>query len=210
MKALILAVLGLVALPAAAHADPFVWYLGQRTLQQPVEQQTPGGALQPDQSLWVVNPTECAWDADDRLQTRGMGNIPAGGSTTWHECLVADGRSHVFAVSAYAPREGLLVTITWSNADAMRTITLDMPRRQSVTACFEGPEYDEGSPLLVPIPDSNGGVGQVTDIAVTATNTTDRTMRDASVFTELRASYIACPAPLVREDIIPGQLWWYR
>jgi hypothetical protein len=188
----------------------FTWNLGTRTLQQPVEQQTPGGATQPDHSLWVVNPTSCAWDADDRLQTRGLGILNAGESTTWHECVIADGTPHVFAVSSYSPKVGLTVTVTWSNADATRTISVNVPARQTTITCFEGPEYDQTSPLLVPIPDSNGGVGRTTDIAVTATNTTGQRMRDSSVFTELRVASIPCPGPLVREDIIPGQLWWRR
>ena len=199
----------------------FTWNLGQRSTQQPVEQQTPGGATQPDPSLWIVNPDPgvCAWDADDTLEARGSGSLAPGEAVEWHECVYADWQPHAFNAQVSAKTSKLLVEVGWSNADASRSFAVaGTPGPQNSTlwlACFFGPDYDNGSPLLPTVGSSNGGRAQLTDVFVRVTNVGPRTARGVSIFPTVEPSYHPCPDgremfDFPREDVIPGQLWWYR
>lgn len=199
----------------------FTWNLGQRTQQQPVEQQTPGGATQPDRSLWVVNPGPCAWDTDDQLEVRGFGNIAPGETVEWYECVLADGEPHLFDAQVAAkgrPGAALVVEVGWSNADASRSFTVPgTPGAQNSTSflgCFVGPEYDRSAPLP-PVDGSNGGVAQLTDVFVRVTNPGPRATRDAAIFTTIEPDFHPCPDGRIfpfdftRETVTPA-LWWYR
>lgn len=223
-KLLLLLVLFAVAVAPIARATSFTWVYGQRSTQTPVEQQTPGGALQPDSSLWVVNPYPapdgCVWDADDRFEARGNGSLSPGESTEWHECLLADHLIHIFDAQVYAKgptSDQLVVEVGWSNADAARSLhPAGVPGAQNSTnydACFAGPEYDHDSPLMPPVEGSNGGVAQPTDVFVRVTNTSSHTVRDVFVITSLRAGFHPCPNGYAnldnRIEIVPSQMWWF-
>ena len=199
----------------------FTWNLGQRSTQQPVEQQTPGGATQPDPSLWVVNPQPgvCAWDADDTLEARGFGDLAPGETAERHECMYGDWQPHLFNAQVSAKTPSLIVEIGWSNADALRSFTVaGVPGAKNYTtwlACFFGPDYDVRSPLLPAVAGSNGGTAQPTDFFARVTNVGARAARGVSIFTTVEPSYHPCPdgrelLDFTREDVVPSQLWWYR
>jgi hypothetical protein len=196
---LLAAPLCLMATPSA-RGTTFVWTLEQRNIHNPVEQQAP-----------VTNPTGCAWDPDDKLEVRGAGDLAAGESTEWHECLIADWLDHQFTVVVIAPSPNLRVEIGWANPDGARSLTAPGVPGQGKTVryetCFAGPEYNQGSPLLQPIPDSNGGVGQVTDLYLRITNTGTRSVRDITVSSRVN---IPSGCATVREYIVPAELWWWH
>src|SRR5512139_3021122 len=78
--------------------------------QTPVEQQTPGGATQPDRNLWIVNPTigeqgEAAiWDADDAVRFAASGVWEPGQSASISQRVYADWREHDTAIRLSANR----------------------------------------------------------------------------------------------------------
>ena len=201
----------------------FTWSPGQRNTQTPVEQQTPGGALQPDPSLWVVNPftNACVWDADDKMNMTGFGDLAPGESVENHECLLADWIIHLYNVQVYAQGRGsdqLVVEIGWSNPNAARSIVaIGEPGGRNSTgydACFGTPSYDHDFPFLL-VENSNGGVAQPTDIFVRITNTSNRLLRDVWVLSSLEPGFHTCPdgrypiPDMTREEIIPSQMWWF-
>jgi hypothetical protein len=171
--------------------------------QQPVEQQTPGGATQPDRGLWVTNPTPCAWDADDSKGGAITGLFLPGQSASWDACVMADWTAHLVVVR---------------NRDPRLSVTLTVPGLLTVpvvdTVCIVGPEYD-ASAQLPPVEGSNGGIAQRYEYLVTATNTTERRLREQSVTVQLSVNASgyyppACPLPVAgqRQGSYPGPWWW--
>ena len=159
--------------------------------QQPVEQQTQGGDTQPDHSLWVVNNTTCAWDADDAWFTGGLNGVLAGGETaTVSRCVVADWRSHGIALSVNAPAANLVVEISFSpQGYVFRAVPVLSGNRYVYLVCADGPQYDRSSPTLQPIPNSGfGGVGVVTTVTARLTNPGTRAARKVNALFNLRAT----------------------
>lgn len=177
-----LAVLAIVCAGAASERPPASLTLAGRTIQQqqPVEQQTPGGATQPDHSLWVVNPTPCAWDADDQFVSTYLGDLDAGASQSWSECLIGDGSDHVIGLRVRA-RTGASFQVTVSAVPGYAVSADSGPLTNQyvyAAACLVGPVYQPNSPLLQPVPGSNGGVGVQVALTYTVTNTGTRRMRE--------------------------------
>lgn len=180
-----------------------MWASQQPVIWEPVEQQTPGGATQPDESLWVRNPTKddgtaaCAWDSDDRLLAAlGAGALLRPGETaTATFCVFADWTTHGVALRVSTP--GLIGTLT---LEGYASVTV--PGGQ--TGCITSPDYVYGDPLPA-IEDSNGGHAELVTFTFSVTNPTDRRIRDA--FAEAGAflagfSFVAapwCPYPWFRE-----------
>jgi len=154
--ALALGLLLLVASPVQAGQSTPQWFISQFNQQQPVEQQTPGGAGQLDQSLWVVNPTSCLWDADDRVEAAWYGRLNRGQSESLTICVVGDWAAHLFSIGA---SEGVTTQITASEGP-------------TASLCIVGPDYDHdfANPNLSSIAGSNGGVGHVHWITFTIRN----------------------------------------
>jgi hypothetical protein len=154
--ALVAALILLLGVAPVARAKPPAasWVVNQYTLQQPVEQQTPGGATQPDQSLWVVNPSACVWDSDDIVSALWAGRIGRGETQAFSVCVIGDWTDHLFRLSV---SDGLIGSISASDGP-------------TATSCLLGPDYDHSSPALAPIPDSNGGVGRVHTITFSVHN----------------------------------------
>ena len=151
--------------------------------QQPVEQQTQGGALQPDHSLWVVNNTGCAWDADD---SRSMGfvdsTLAAGETVTGSKCYIADWEDRQFYVNILSKSPKLVVTLDALRFDFTLSPSYDSSiRRYRYEMCWNRADYDRDYPNFQPIPDSGfGGVGVPTTITVSVGNPTNRTLRGVS------------------------------
>lgn len=169
----------------AARPSTSEWHVNQFTQQQPVEQQTPGGATQPDETLWVVNPTTCVWDSDDYLAARWTGRVERGDAQSLTVCVVGDWSEHLFRISA---SEGLVTTISASDGP-------------DASSCLRGPNYDSDpdNPALVSIPESNGGVGHIHQITFTARNLGKKPLAHASISVEIS---IDAPAFVARCPIL--------
>lgn len=149
-----------------------------QNIQQPVEQQTLGGCLQPDESLWVVNPTECPWDADDQVHYYIHGRLWPGKSYGITSCVIADWHTHLVSVNA-SWRGKTTLRFTVRVGDQVYARTSDTG---AVSLCAQSPEYDHGSPLLPPVEGSNGGVGIMLPVTWTVENIGSRSARDVVVF----------------------------
>lgn len=195
------AIVGAVAFAAAlafpAYAGgtvPAIWAYQQPWIQTPVEQQTPClpdgthcGAANPDESVWVVNPTRndpepCAWDADDRLLSALGANAllrPGETSAIGSFCLFADSTTHGFALRVNTP--GLVGTLTLVG---YASVTV----QGGQTGCITSPKYDKRRtvPTLPLIEGSNGGHAEYVTATFSVTNSTGKRIRDgyalASVF----------------------------
>ena len=164
-----------------------------------VEQQTPGGATQEDESLWVVNRTVCAWDPDDLITVSLDGHLRRGESISISHCLIGDWAQHL--LGARVTRGDVTVSMTLSG---LRTVS-------GPVACIIGPDYEHNSPKLSLIPDSNGGVGLQHTVTWTLTNTSHRPQWAASVG-EIRLDLVSgrnlyCPSPIIREGFDPVIGW---
>lgn len=188
------ALLVILALPVDGRTYPGVWSVNvpRGWVSVPVENQTPGGATQPDPSLWTVNPTindpvPCAYDADDEMRASigASALLRPGESAAGSWCSFADWTSHAVALRNSTP--GLLATLTLPGH-----VTLTVPGGQ--TGCIAGPVYrldrrgtvaqpqfDPGwdfSPLLLPLAGTAGGVGVRHDFTFRVTNPTSKRMRN--------------------------------
>ena len=157
--------------------------------QQPVEQQTPGGATQPDRSLWVTNPTGCAWDADDSRSAGFVdGVLAAGTSVSGTKCVIADDLGHAVWFHVLSRSPDLIVTTSFAPQDiVLRASPVPSGRYFEYWTCSVGPEYDHGViPSLPLIDGSNGGHGLRTDLVVNITNPTSHAVRKLSAVVRLR------------------------
>ncbi len=164
----------LAARPTTMTWAPYFWPMPQ----QPVEQQTPGGATQPDRSLWIVNPYAyplpqaewCVWDADDQIKGGFSGVIGPGETVTGSACVILDQAAHEASISVSDPRLVGLVSV------------------EGVTGiCIFTPEFDNSDvPLLPEIGGSNGGHGVKTTISWSVHNPTTRTIRHEGALTSIR------------------------
>jgi len=169
----------MVAPVVAAAPQPMTWSLLFSTYDQPVEQQTPGGALQPDQSLWVVNPGPCLWDPDDGLDGRFYGALGKGQSASHTECIILDHQNHLVGLSASNELAGSITVSSpigptiggWTAADD----------------CILTPEYDHEVVATLPeIEGSNGGHGDRVTVTWTVTNIAGHRLNRTGAFTTIR------------------------
>jgi hypothetical protein len=147
--------------------------------QQPVEQQTPGGATQLDRSLWVVNSTPCLWDADDRVDGIFSGILEAGGSVFHTECLILDKANHLVGLNV---GQGLTSSISVS-----QPIGYTFHGSTSDERCLLSPEY--GSPEYLNLPlieGSNGGHGDRVVVTWTVTNISGHRLGKTTAFTTIQ------------------------
>jgi hypothetical protein len=196
LRALIVPCALLLALASTTSAgargttvQPLSFERSQTNPQSPVEQQTPGwfgvdcppgpGACQPDQSLWVVNPTSCPWDIDDFLSdaTTIGAYLDPGATASVGECLIADNAHHIVGVRMSAGGPGLSVTLSYEPfAVAVPVPVLTATSKQVVYgACVIGPLGMSGLP---PVEGSNGGVGIPTTVRLTVTNNSGRRVKN--------------------------------
>mgnify|MGYP001559318288 CR=1 FL=1 len=189
----------LVAPPVAVAeaAKPVAFAIGQTSFQhqQPVEQQTPGGATQPDQSLWVVNRTDCIWDADDQWLAVGYGYLDPGASVSVSTCIIGDWAAH----DAW----GWALTSKSSVQPSLSVTVSGGP----TAACVRGPDYDYGSALPI-IPDSNGGVGVVHVATFTIANPSDRRIRVERAEFTLRMRGVG-PESCATYSLFGNPHWWW-
>jgi hypothetical protein len=184
----VLTLLGAVALavalsiPVAANTnEPVHWAVHSTEFDQPVEQQAP-----------AINPTGCVWDPDDWYRATFIGaHMLAGATVTGSICEIADWSPHLVFLTV--PNiAGLSGTITLNGY-----ISLTVGPGQ--TGCITGPKFAEDSPLLSPIPDSNGGVGEVETVSFSLTNGSGKRLRDVIVWAKVEPIYAwsttPCPWP---------------
>ncbi len=172
----------LVGLTTAARPSATWTSFGSQDTQNPIEQQTPGGATQPDRTLWVVNHTGCAWDIDD-TRNRWMidGTLPSTESTGDSSCVVSDTATRGFAFQVFSPSPNLIVTLGFSPQSITFTPNPrpdpNDGRGYEYSVCVLGLHYDLDSTSVSPIPDSNSGVGVLGDAVFSITNPTDHAVR---------------------------------
>lgn len=178
------AALVLAAIPARSGPLVFTWSVASVGHQHLVEQQTPGGANQPDPSLWVVNPTECVWDADDDRTWDAGGNLTPGTAANAAGCIIGDTMAHIVSVVVRAPRPGLGVAISLVGDGLRFTLPATVSewgRGWVYRACLLGPDYRSGVLGSLPLVEgSNGGHGVRWAAAVSVVNPTGRTVRDVA------------------------------
>lgn len=166
--ALLLAVMMLVSIGYAEARQASFWWAGRTEKQQPVEQQTPMGESQPDPNLWVLNPTDCIWDGDDRQDYFGSGRLRPGDSASQASCIMADWDWHLAGIKvcsrqAAAVHGAVTFDLGGTALGAVRIETeelmwSELDRRYCATACMIGPHFDRSSPYLESVRDSKGGV----------------------------------------------------
>jgi len=159
----------------AAPPAPMHWTANQRTLQQPVEQQTPGGATQPDRSLWVVNPTPCAWDPDDIITGMFTGVIAKGQTVTHSECVILDTQNHLVGLSVGAGLSGWISVGTPTGATIGGSL--------EAGACLLTPEY--GDPQHLALPEIGAGHGDRVSVTWSVTNVSGHRLGKAIAITTI-------------------------
>lgn len=168
----------LALLLVGAKPDRSVKWDISQWIQQPVEQQTVGGATQPDQSLWVVNNTGCIWDADDRLNVWGIGQLAPGEVVRVESCVVADWTGHLIGLDV-GGRGNSKVRVTlrvgsWSNSIISHN---PVANAQKATLCLFTPDYDHSYPLPPVLDSGVGGVGIIHPITIEIENLGRHTLR---------------------------------
>ena len=156
-----------VSVTIGARPQEGAWRMTALSHHTPVEQQTPGGASQPDESLWVTNPTSCVWDADDYERFVFSGVLAAGASMSLTRCVIGDWIAHLASIVSYDA--GVSVSVEFDSVAVTG----------ASAACIAGPDFDYGSPTLSLIEGSNGGVGSVMVVTFTVTNTLGRKVQKA-------------------------------
>lgn len=180
--ALLLFPLGVAAKPSSVAIVDY-----ERFVYPWVKQQSPGShstdVPQTDPSTWVVNPTSCLWDADDRFRTTFNGFLNAAQSDAYldpgafavqHECVISDEwyPTTLLAAVVYAPSPSLLVTIE-VGGQAVIAVPARDGKDWIYRACTTKPN---GSPYAE-VADSNGGHGTRFDLAFTVGNPTSSRVR---------------------------------
>lgn len=187
-----------------------VWWTNY---QNPVEQQTPGGATQPDHSLWVINPTigtsnVCVWDADDQINLNFGGVIESGQTITYTTCLFGDWADHVIGMSRGSNARNTGVKIEASlSVDGITTINVQDK------ACIIGPDYDRDYPSFETIAGSNGGRAVRHTVTWTVHNPTVKRLRNDWAAGAIRlwtdsSQSTWCPPTLTRHGTYPGPTWY--
>lgn len=150
--------------------------------QEPVEQQTPGGMTQPDQSLWVLNPTLVTggsngttgsiWDSDDMYRFIAEGMLAPGESFTVSKDVIADMTDHFVGIKVFCnTRSQFTASIAFSTSESVSAVQRVVDRQIIGKAGILTPIYQPTSPELLPIPGSNGGIGKHVLVTWTVTNT---------------------------------------
>ena len=191
---LVMAVLWLIAVSVVAAAPPdhnVRWVADGIQRQKVVEQQTPGGATQPDSALWIVNPTTCVWDVDEYDSYRLGGKFLQADETVSvsDSCVIGDWTGHLFVMWV---EEGLRAEVSVGE----RTWARDGPGY----LCLRGPGYGRDNSVLQPIPGSNGGVGVQLPITFAITNMTSKKFIEPHATATVRVHsgpYVTdiCPVP---------------
>jgi len=181
-------ILCVFALPSHVSAQPqrtMQIIMDQSTGQNPVEQQTPGGMLQPDRSLWVVNHTGYIWDPDDHVWWIAQGKLASGQSFEYSKWVVCDWAEHLVGFHAIGDiRSDFEVSITYSLSGFTVVAQPIIVGKQAVAKiCSTTPEY-EHSDNLPPIENSNGGVGIPMMVTWKITNKSNRAL-DCSIKGEI-------------------------
>lgn len=174
----ILAAVLLLSLPASAAPQPLGSWTGGGQHSPWIEQQ----------QITATTPTnpfggECLWSVNDHELWTTFGYLDAGISVGRSKCVVADHglvAPYGFSTAAvYAKSPDLSVSVCFSQGRCFSPspVYVSSSRQYRWTFCGKV-HYDPDDPALVEIPDSFGGLGEVSTVTTTITNTTDRRLRD--------------------------------
>ncbi len=183
--------------------------------QQPVEQQTLGGASQPDKSLWVINNTGCLWDADDNWYASAGGPLEPGQQFSIQSCIIGDWTAHTSILHMSAER-GAEFEVTISIPEIGFSVTEpsvfyrqdgSIHAANRAKLCVQGPDFSRDSSMLRPIPNSGyGGVGNPLTIVFTVTNTGIKTIRKGMVLMSIdNLNQCIADGSLITGDY---RIWW--
>ena len=179
-------------------------FFGQVELQQPVEQQTPGGETQPDHSLWVRNP-RCGpvyppelwayWDADDSRIASAIGPLAPGEAFTFDLFLFADWTPHVLGVEATATKnDDVLLGISLPEIGFRQTRPVATPANSNKVQghlYVLGPDYDFdlANPALSPVAGSNGGIAKLVTVRFSILNRGIRQARKVTAMMSIKPTF---------------------
>jgi hypothetical protein len=142
----------------------------------PVEQQTPGGTMQPDYSLWVINPNKAAiWSSDDNYMITASGNLQPGEMFSYDVLEYADwAQSHLITYTAGAKKANIRMKFEVPEVG----FSLERPSGQMKIL---GPVYARESSYLAPILGSNGGIAKLVTLRFSVQNLGSRVARDVDM-----------------------------
>ncbi len=179
--------------------------------QQPVEQQTPGGEMQPDHSLWVTNPRrETVWDSDDFILAGANGDLEPGETFSYDLSMFADWvQAHRITQSVTCSKSASLVMsfeVPEVNFKLDKSVTTVMGSgKLREEQQIVGATYEHNSPLLEPIPDSNGGVAKLVTLRFSVKNTGNRIARSVGMQMEVRLNLGGFPPNMNNTE---PRFWW--
>jgi hypothetical protein len=172
------------------------WITWFSARDNPVEQQTSGGATQPDQSLWIINPASYIWDADDRVKLIGDSTLYSQSEAIYAESIIADNCGHLVGIDVNASTSDLTVQIQMSGMgldttneviETYRDLVIEAfpvkvdKRSFRYVACAYGSKFDKNFINYLPIiENSNGGRGFIWEVRFIIRNGTNKTIRHIS------------------------------
>ena len=174
----------------------FKFRVTQESHQNPVEQQTPSGATQPDHSLWVVNDSDMIWDADDIWKWYGSGRIESGQTISISKQVICDWKSHLCGITCLGKKAEFEVSISIYGEHINHSIVA-LSNREAKCLMMT-PDYVKSTDKLVPI---SNGRGQIYEVVFLIKNLGRK--KDFSVMGEIahlsttrQSLYSSCPFPV--------------
>lgn len=140
-------------------AKNFIFRISQESHQNPVEQQTPGGATQPDRSLWVINSSDMIWDADDIWKWYGSGRIERGQTVSISKKVICDWKSHLCGITCLGKRAEFEVSISIYGEHINHSIVA--PSNGEARCLMMTPDYVKSTDKLISISNGRGQVYEV-------------------------------------------------
>ena len=143
-------------------------------ISQPVEIQTPGGSMQPDHSLWVINPNpSIIWSSDDNIRAEAYGSLKPGETFAYDILEYADWcQAHLINWSIWLPK------------NAVVSVRFEVPEvgfYLEKTGKILGPVYSRESPELIQIAGSNGGIAKLVTLRFSIRNNGSRTAKSIAM-----------------------------
>ena len=178
-------------------------------IQNPVEQQTVGGATQPNKALWITNTLERVWDADDQIGAYWTGSLEPGEEFRTSALMVCDWATHVASFNGQAEK-GAILQASMEVTGLPQLYHLAIPsktsgRYETFKGCILGPWYDNQAPFVL-IPGSNGGVGHEVVVTWVLKNTGTRPIRKLTAMVNLAISNFSnCPCQNIELQGVPTQ-----
>jgi hypothetical protein len=193
-------VLGLATFttPAAARTAPgstsgMTFATTAVEVENCVEQQS-GGLQNCGSSAAVVNPTPCIWTVDQYKLDAATGQLPAGGSVSDQQCLIADGlmnwvgEPHWISVQASAPKNDIALSLSDQFGNVWPLAPTATKTGYGWSLCIPGPSFSS----YPTIPNSNGGFGVEDQFTLRIRNTTSQVAKSLSAQFEVEGTTGPC------------------